>query len=58
MGKTIAEYEYKFIEILCSTVFAKQDDFAKCKNVNCKGEGEWITLLDSAGHPFCFVIWS
>lgn len=21
------------------------------------GNGEWITLLDPAGHPFCFVIW-
>lgn len=21
------------------------------------GDGEWITLLDPAGHPFCFVIW-
>ena len=22
------------------------------------GNGEWVTLLDPAGHPFCFVIWS
>lgn len=21
------------------------------------GEGQWVTLLDPAGHPFCFVIW-
>ncbi len=21
------------------------------------GDGEWITLFDPAGHPFCFVIW-
>lgn len=21
------------------------------------GNGEWITLLDPAGHPFCFVTW-
>ena len=21
------------------------------------GNGEWITLLDPAGHPFCIVIW-
>jgi len=21
------------------------------------GDGEWITLLDPAGHPFCFVLW-
>ena len=21
------------------------------------GDGEWITLLDPAGHPFCIVIW-
>jgi len=23
---------------------------------NQYGDGEWITLLDPAGHPFCFVI--
>lgn len=21
------------------------------------GDGEWITLVDPAGHPFCFVLW-
>ena len=21
------------------------------------GEGEWRTLIDPAGHPFCFVLW-
>lgn len=21
------------------------------------GCGEWVTLLDPAGHPFCFVVW-
>lgn len=21
------------------------------------GDGEWITLLDPAGHPFCLVVW-
>ncbi|MCM0648919.1 VOC family protein [Clostridium swellfunianum] len=21
------------------------------------GEDEWITLIDPAGHPFCFVLW-
>ena len=21
------------------------------------GENKWVTLLDPAGHPFCFVIW-
>ena len=21
------------------------------------GEGEWITLIDPAGHPFCIVVW-
>ncbi len=21
------------------------------------GDGEWTTMLDPAGHPFCFVIW-
>ena len=21
------------------------------------GEDKWITMLDPAGHPFCFVIW-
>lgn len=21
------------------------------------GDGEWITMLDPAGHPFCFVLW-
>ncbi|GLC78664.1 VOC family protein [Lacrimispora brassicae] len=22
------------------------------------GGGEWVTMLDPAGHPFCFVVWS
>lgn len=22
------------------------------------GDGEWITMLDPAGHPFCIVIWN
>lgn len=22
------------------------------------GDGEWITLLDPAGHPFCIVVWN
>ena len=21
------------------------------------GDGDWLTLLDPAGHPFCLVIW-
>ena len=30
---------------------------AKIANKQYGGE-EWITMLDPAGHPFCFVVWS
>lgn len=30
---------------------------AKIADVQYGGE-EWITMLDPAGHPFCFVIWN
>lgn len=29
----MAQYEYKFVEIPRSSLFAKQDDFEKCKEV-------------------------
>ncbi|WP_026891467.1 VOC family protein [Lacrimispora aerotolerans] len=30
---------------------------AKIANKQYGGE-EWVTMLDPAGHPFCFVVWS
>jgi len=29
----------------------------KMANKQYGGE-EWVTMLDPAGHPFCFVVWS